>query len=90
MSFGQLSRELETMTKGKAAVVCYETTFGTTHAICWDVVGKKILACEHNNDMIFEYSVFSKDSTVVRHIPCILYVGYWFPRSEKNSWKLLK
>jgi hypothetical protein len=100
LSFGQLSRELESMTRGKAAVVCYETTFGSTHAVCWDVVGKRILDCEHNNNTVFEYTLFSKDSTVVRNllmslgtafdVPCILYVGYWFPRSEKKVWKLLK
>ena len=94
ISFGQLSVELEGMSKGQAAVVCYNTTFGSTHAIYWDVVGKKIFDCEHHNDPVFEYDVFNNTSLLVRKllvslgttidVPCILYVGYWLPRSAKK------
>ena len=97
MSFGQLSMELETMSFGNTAVVCYETLFGTTHAICWDVIRKKILDCEYHNDPVFEYNVFNNTSSIVKEflaslgttfdVPCILYVGFWLPRSVKKSKK---
>ena len=73
-------------------IVCYTTKLGTTHAICWDLVGKRILDSEYRNDDIFSYNIFEKSSkktmqimdalgTTIDH-PCILSIAYWKRKSK--------
>ena len=41
--------------KGKVLIVCYSTTFSTTHAVCWDIERKRILDSEYRNNEVFTY-----------------------------------
>lgn len=73
--------------KGKVLIVCYSTTFSTTHAVCWDIDEKKILDSECRNNEVFTYTSFDNDSQVAKsiaealsttiNVPCIFSIAYW-------------
>lgn len=75
-------------------IVCYKTNNGSTHAICWDVRGKRILDSELQNSMTFLYDDFTQTSTGAMAIvntlsasidvPCILYIAFWKIRTSKK------
>ena len=86
-TFRELSTMVEEPIGESVKIVCYRTTNGTTHAICWDMLGKRILDSEYKNDDILAYQKFHPTSTLAKNmivslhtefdVPCILYVACW-------------
>ena len=78
--------------KGKVLIVCYSTTFSTTHAVCWDIDRKRILDCECRNNTVFTYTTFDADSLVAKsivealsttiNVPCVFSIAYWKDKSN--------
>ena len=78
--------------KGKVIIVCYSTTFSTTHAVCWDIDRKRILDSEYRNNKVFTYTSFESTCQVAHsiaealsttiNVPCILSIAYWKDKSN--------
>ena len=99
-SFQELSLLTHETYKGKVLIVCYITTFSTTHAVCWDLERKRILDSEYKNNNVFTYTSFDNDSqlanTIVAalsttiNVPCIFSIAYWKDKStaKRKRWTL--
>jgi len=93
-SFEEIALLTHESYKGKVLIVCYSTTFSTTHAVCWDIDRKRILDCESRNNEVFIYTSFDNDSQVAKsiaealsttiNVPCIFSIAYW---KDKNNVK---
>ena len=93
-SFLELSSSTSDDCEENIKIVCYTTKHGTTHAICWDLVGRRILDSEFRNVEIMSYTKFEKNCKktmqimdaigTTSDIPCILYTAYWKSRSKSK------
>jgi len=91
-SFQEISAIERDGIEGNIKIVCYTTKLGTSHAICWDLFGRRILDSEYRNVDIFSYNTFEKNSKKTMQImdalgtkidyPCILYTAYWKVKSK--------
>ena len=91
-SFQELSLLTHETFLGKVLIVCYITTFSTTHAICWDLERKRILDSEYRNNDIFTYTSFGNNSQIALsivealsttlNVPCIFSIAYWKDKSK--------
>jgi hypothetical protein len=91
-SFQEIALLTHETYKGKVLIICYITTFSTTHAVCWDLERKRILDSEYRNDEIFEYTSFDTEcpesNNIVEalsttfNVPCVFSIAYWKEKSK--------
>ena len=81
--------------EGNIKIVCYTTVHSTTHAVCCDIVDKKLLDSEYRNEEIFSYADIHKNTKKTMQImeslganideACILYIVCWKSKSKAKK-----
>jgi len=93
-SFEEFATSLDQDNKEEVYIVCYKTLNGSSHAICWDSVGKRIFDPDFNNPEVFTYTEFRASTSTALTItsalhttinePCIFYVAYWKLKKKRK------